>query len=249
MLRTIIATQVWLSRHFDRLLPEKYRIDGNRDYINDFAPKHLAQGQTIIDIGGGKQPYLSLERKRSLNAKVIGLDIDGAELARAPAGAYDETIVADVSKFRGDNQADLLVCQAVLEHVQDVPGAFIAISSALKPGGKALIFVPSRNAVFARLNIVLPQQVKEWLLYTIFPKTRAAQGFPSFYNRCTPNDFKQLAAENGLTIIDSRYYYISSYFSFCFPLYMVWRFWILLFAMIYGAQAAETFSMVLQKAR
>jgi hypothetical protein len=40
---------------------------------------------------------------------------------------------------------------------------------------------------------------------------------------------------------------MSSYFSFFFPLYLVWRFWITIFVFLRKEQAAETFSMVLRK--
>jgi hypothetical protein len=89
--------------------------------------------------------------------------------------------------------------------VEDVEAAFASITSVLKPGGVALIFVPSRNAVFARLNMLLPQSVKQSILYSIFPEKRKKQGFPAFYNNCTPSGLKKLAAANGLTVIEERY--------------------------------------------
>jgi hypothetical protein len=44
-----------------------------------------------------------------------------------------------------------------------------------------------------------------------------------------------------------RCYYRSSYFSFFFPAYLAWRAWLLLFHTLAGEQAAETFTVVLQK--
>lgn len=247
MLRQIINSQTWLSRKFDKLLPDEYRLDGNYDYVRTFVPKYLNKNLKIYDIGGGKRPFLSVEKKHEINATVVGIDIDGNELKNAPKGAYDEIIVSDISKFHDSNKADLLICQAVLEHVKDVESAFKAISEILKPGGTALIFVPSRNALFARLNIILPEKLKKKLLFTIFPVASERQGFPSYYNKCTPNDFKKLANLNNLSVTEERYYYISSYFSFFFPAYFIWRLWILLFHLLYGNQAAETFSLALRK--
>jgi len=182
-----------------------------------------------------------------LSAKVVGLDIDKAELDSAAAGAYDSVICADITGFKGCQDADLIICQALLEHVENIKSAFAAITSILKPGGQALIFVPSRNAVFARLNLLLPQSVKQKILYTIFPEKRKNQGFPAYYNCCTPAGFKKLAAANSLAVIEERYYYTSSYFSFFFPLYAIWRLWLLLFHAVAREHAAETFCLVLQK--
>lgn len=247
MLRALIRSQQWLSRKFDELLPASYRIDGNRDFLDSMVPAYLEENLHIADVGGGKNPYLSPDRKKQLAATVVGLDIDQSELDRAPGGAYDEAICTDITAYRGRGDVDLVICQAVLEHVADVEAAFTAIASLLRPGGTALLFVPSRNAVFARLNNALPQRFKKWLLHSIYPETRRNQGFPSYYHRCTPADFKQLAAANDLELIEARYYYISSYFSFFFPLYFLWRLWILLFRAVRGDQAAETFSMAFRK--
>lgn len=247
MIRSLLTSQMRISHRFDNYLPEKYRVHGFQDYRQSLVPKYLKQDLTIYDVGGGKRPYINAEQKKALNATVVGLDIDRDELDKAPEGLYDRTICADIAKFQGSQDADLLICKAVLEHVRDVEGAFNSIASILKPGGLALIFVPSRNAVFARLNIILPQKMKQRILYTIFPKTVEVQGFPSYYNKCTPREFKQLAQSNRLAPIEERYYYISDYFSFFFPAYFVWRVWVWLFQNLYKEQAAETFCLVLKK--
>ena len=247
MLRSLINGQQWLCRKFDGLLPADYQIDGNRHFLDSVVPAYLGENLTIVDVGGGKNPCLDREYKTLIGARLIGIDIDGDELAGAPEHVYDEVVCADIMQYRGNADADLVICQALLEHVPDVEAAFEAIASILKPGGRALLFVPSRNAVFARLNILLPQRVKKWLLHTIYPKTRRDQGFPAYYNKCTPKAFKRLGSANGLLLLDAHYYYISSYFSFFFPFYFLWRIWIVLFRSVRKEQAAETFAMVFEK--
>lgn len=247
-LRLFMNANITLSKWFDRqFLLSYFLVDGNRDFIHEMAPSYLRQGMKIYDVGGGKQPFVDVNKKNRLELTVVGLDISRSELDRAPVGAYDETLCGDIANVQGAADGDLVICQAVLEHVQDTEGAMRSIASLLKPGGKALIFVPSRNAVFARLNILLPEIIKRKILYGVYPSARAAQGFPSFYHRCTPDDFIAMGKQNGLVEEESRYYYISGYFSFLFPVYLVWRIWIVLFKSIAGHQAAETFSMVLVK--
>jgi SAM-dependent methyltransferase len=237
---SIVKSQVRLSSAFDSLLPAKYVTDGNQDFINNFVPTYVSTGLLIYDIGGGKNPYLGREQKTALQLKVVGLDICQEELGEAPAGVYDEKVCADITEYRGKEDADLVICQALLEHVKDTRKAFRGIASTLKPGGLALIFVPSRNAAFARLNIVLPHKLKQKILYTIFPNTRKNQGFPSYYDKCTPREFRMLALDNNLWVHEEQYYYTSSYFSFFFPLYVVWRLWILAFASIQAGRLMPT---------
>lgn len=247
-IRRFIEMNCRCSRVFDSLLiPEQLRVDGNRDFIDNFAKKYLRPGMTVYDVGGGKQPYIDRETKSRLGLKVIGLDIDAEELSRAPQGLYDDVVCADITTFAGNGMADLLVCQSLLEHVSDVSAAFKSIASILRPGGQAVVFVPSRNAVFARLNLILPERFKRWILFQIFPQTKTSAGFRSYYDRCTPLDFRKLIITNGLQEIEFRPYYQSAYFSFFLPAHITWRLWTLLFRGMKGDQAAETFCLAFGK--
>lgn len=237
-----------LSKWFDRVfLDDKYIIDGNRDYLDRMVMEYIHNNHLVYDVGGGKQPYFSVVTKLKLGLRIIGIDISAEELSHAPDGAYDKTIACDISKVVGAEDGDTVICQAVLEHVEDTLGAFRAIASLLCGGGRALIFVPSRNALFARLNLLLPQKIKEYILYTIYPTTRKAQGFPSYYTKCTPRDFELMATNNGMDVEYIKLYYKSSYFEFFFPLYAAWRLYQQVALYFIGDQAAETFSMVLVK--
>ena len=65
-------------------------------------------------------------------------------------------------------------------------------------------------------------------------------GFPAVYDHCTPRDFCRFAASNGLQIKELRPYYISSYFSVVFPIYVLWRIWILAYRAVAREHAAES---------
>jgi SAM-dependent methyltransferase len=247
VVRTLIDWQVGLSERFDRLLPAKYKIDGHDDFRDNILPRHIRRDVLIYDVGGGSRPYVSVSLKRDLNLKVVGLDVDARELGAAPPGSYDRSICADLTTYRGCNDADLVICQATLEHVRDTERAFAALATIPKPGGRVAIFVPSRNAVFARLNLLLPEWVKRSLLFRIFPhKELGHEGFKAYYDKCTPRLFACMASRCGFQIELQKSYFISSYFSFFVPAYVLWRLWILGFHAVAGDQAAESFVMVLR---
>lgn len=173
--------------------------------------------------------------------------MDKGELLAAPKGAYDEIVVADLCTYVGTGSADVVICQATLEHVPDATGAVRVISQMLKPGGKALIFAPSRNAVFARLNLLLPQKWKENMLYFVSPEVEKHQGFPAFYDKCTPYEIEKLFTQNGLTVIEKHLFWMSSYFMTFLPAFIIWRLWQAVFVVIAGDNAAETFAYVVMK--
>jgi len=245
--RGIISWNRRASKAVDSLLPDYYSVDGHWDYKQTVAPMALSPGLRVVDVGGGKHPFLSVTQKRALNIHVMGLDISADELAKAPDGCYDTTVCADITHYSGDGTADVVLCQAVLEHVRDVEAALKSIVSLLKPGGAAVLFVPSRNAVFARLNLLLPEVLKRWLLFAIYPERQTIGGFVSYYDRCTPGDFTRLAQHAGAPVVDCRCYYMSAYLTWCVPLHCLWRAWIVTFHAIKGRQAAETFACTLRK--
>ncbi len=203
----------------------------------------------VYDIGGGKNPLISLTLRSGLELKIVGLDIDAGQLAVAPRGAYDRTICADISTYTGLGDADLVICQALLEHVPNVEAALRAIAAALKPGGRALIFVPCRNAVYARINLALPERLKRRLLFALFPEMRMDHGYPAYYDRCSPRELERIAGRHGLVTEQRRVYFESRYFRFCLPLHVLWRLWQMLFRFLAGGEAAETMSLVLRKRR
>ncbi|SMQ76587.1 2-polyprenyl-6-hydroxyphenyl methylase / 3-demethylubiquinone-9 3-methyltransferase [Sphingopyxis terrae subsp. ummariensis] len=246
--RVFIDMNVRLSRAIDGLLPSRLRRDGNRTFLADFAPHALQPGAVLYDVGGGSQPFVNGAAKQQYDMTVIGLDISADEMANAPAGIYDRMIATDLCTYRGDGDADVVMCQATMEHVPDGAGAIAAIASILKPGGRAFIFAPSRNALFARLNLLLPQAVKEKILFALFPaKATGHDGFPAFYDNCTPRQIAALAAKNGLVVEQRVLFWTSSYFTIFVPAYLVWRAYQGLSYLFRGDNAAETFIFVLAK--
>lgn len=247
MIRWFIAVNRQASRAFDRLLPRKFSVDGNREFIERLVPSYLVTGANIADIGGGRHPYLTASAKSSLHARVTGVDISKDELLAAPAGAYDTLVVADIAKFQGAAEHDVIICQAVLEHVENVELAFKSLASMTRSGGRILIFVPCRNAAFARINLLLPESIKRHMLYFIFPETRDKQGFRSFYSSCTPKEFRRLAAAVQLEVELEQHFWSSTYFGFFFPLHVLWRMYQLIVVPVLGGHVSESFFMVLRK--
>jgi SAM-dependent methyltransferase len=248
LLRSFINANVWLSGAFDRLLPGRLRTDGNKTFIAEYLPRAMMHGFTIYDLGGGSRPCVDLATKRELELTVVGVDISAEELAAAPAGVYDHEIAADLCSFTGNASADSVVCQALLEHVPNGAGAMRAIATTLKPGARAYIFAPSRNAIFARLNLLLPQSLKQKVLFALLPhKAEGHDGFPAYYDRCTPRDLEALAAANGLIVDERRLFWVSSYFFIFTPAYLMWRAIQGILYLLLRENAAETYIYVLRK--
>lgn len=246
-IRPFIGVNQRASRWINNLLPESVCRDGNCYFLTRTLNEIFISGDTVYDLGGGAQPFVTVKLKQRLSLRTMGLDISAQELESAPTGSYDTTIIADLCSYEGAGDADVVICQATLEHVHDTFGAVAAIRSILKPGGKAYIFAPCRNAVFARLNLALSQRIKERILFAIYPDTEEAQGFPAKYDRCTPGEMEALFHELNLRIVQKKLFWMSSYFQFFVPLFVAWRLWQGLFYLIARENAAETFIYVVER--
>ena len=237
----------FLSRRFDTFLPEKFQMDGQAHFREQFAPPHIPGGALVYDVGGGKHPLHSREEKVLRGLHVVGLDIDEGELTRAPTGAYDATIRADITEYRGREDADVVICQALLEHVADTKSAFAGLASILKKDGVALLFTPSKNALYARVNRVIPEKLKRGLLRQVYPELAGKTGFPGHYHRCTLPEFEEMARGASFAVVQKRAYYSSEYFSFFAPFHVLWRLWLWGFYLMARERAAETFGLALRK--
>ena len=222
ILRSIIDANFRLSRNFDARLFSAMTVDGNRDYV-DMLKRSIGDGLRIADIGGGKSPLFSPQEVDAKRLRVTGVDIDKEELEAAPSGAYAEIICADITEYRGRPEADVVVVQSLLEHVRDGHKAIQGVASFCRDGGTVYTFCPNRRAWFAIINRVLPEALKKRLLFAIYPSARGKQGFPAFYDGCTPAEMSAAMRDARLKVDEIKPYFVSTYFMFCFPLFVLWR--------------------------
>lgn len=247
-MNSFVRANFALSDWIDGFLPPSIRKDGNRQFRTLYSPRALQPNSTIYDLGGGSQPAVTLDEKTRFGLTVVGLDISGEELDKAAPGIYDRKIEADLCTYIGNGDADIVICQATLEHVPDGVGAMRAISTILKPGGTAYIFAPCRYAVFARVNLLLPQKLKERLLFSLIPsKATGHDGFPAFYDNCTPKEVESTASKYGLIVDERSLFWTSSYFKVFLPAYVAWRVAQGILYLFIRENAAETYIYVLKK--
>jgi 2-polyprenyl-6-hydroxyphenyl methylase/3-demethylubiquinone-9 3-methyltransferase len=195
--------------------------DGPTHFRERVLPSLLKSGLRVLDVGGGKRPAISVQTKQQLGLHVVGLDVSEEELAQAPPGAYDTTVVGDVAAVPIPGKYDLVFSRAVLEHVADPGSAIANLTRVLVPGGIMAHVMPCRNAPFAVVNRLLGNRSARRLLFAIFPEKQENSGFLAHYRDCTPSRLSRTCRESGLEIVDLTPYYNSGYTSFFAPLYTV----------------------------
>lgn len=251
MLDKIVTLNKKASNFFDGLLPGSATKDGLDMLIELVVADGALEGSKVIhDFGGGKHPFVGSYIDKPTDVRMFGFDIDIDQLNASAPGIYDKTIQTDLSqpmkKLRVP-KADLSFCVATLEHVSNSEVALQNIYSQMNPGAKLYMFLPNRNSSFARLNMIIPEKLKIWLLRTFHPETGELQGFKAYYDRCTPAGVERMCRENGFTSVRTEESYNSFYFKFFAPLHIAWRLIQMLVKLIFGRAACETFVVIATK--
>lgn len=250
--KRFINSQIFLSKKFDEIfLPAFMSVVGWREFYMQHVPAQVEMAQKIYDIGSGKRPsvYLAnLSQEKRHGKDIIGVDISEEELNLAPEGFYTNRITADICNFHGKEDGDLAICGCLLEHVADMKAALRGVYSCLAPGGRLLIFVPSRNALFARLNMVLPENFKNWMLKRLYPQHESDFiGFKAHYDCCTPEKISKILSGMDMEIEVLDHYYFSNYFMFFSPVHVIWRLYQLIIIQLGWKNGAENFIVVARK--
>lgn len=176
-------------------LPTRYRTAW-RPMYEDAIRDRLTPGATVLDIGAGRHPSLSADERP--DARWVGLDISEDELKRAPEGAYQDHVVADLSRRVNalTGTVDLAVSWQVLEHVKPLGAALDNVYAYLKPGGELVALFSGGYSAFGIVNRLLPDQVGHKLVSKMM--RRPADGlhpvFPAYYDRCHASALRRMFA-------------------------------------------------------
>ncbi|MBU2665661.1 methyltransferase domain-containing protein [Actinoplanes bogorensis] len=116
--------------------------------------RHAGRELTVVDVGGGTGGFAVPLAEAGHTVTVVDASPDA--LAALTRRAADAGVADRVRAVQGDGdalaglvepgQADLVLCHAVLEVVDDPAGTVAAIAGALRPGGAASVLVASRAA-------------------------------------------------------------------------------------------------------
>jgi SAM-dependent methyltransferase len=138
---------------------------------------------TILDAGSGRRPALAPRLRDGCH--YVGLDLSYEELVAAPAGSYDEFVVADLTDHQPglEQRFDLAVSWQVLEHVADLEAALQNIRGYLRPGGHLVAVFSGRFSVQAVFGRVIPAGMGVSVMRVLLHRDPDSV-FPARYDRC-----------------------------------------------------------------
>lgn len=155
-----------------------------------FAQALAADAQTIVDVGCGRGAMIDAstdERRlhdlRGAGRRVVGIDVDPAASANPTIDEF--RLIQGNAWPLESGTVDLVVCDWVLEHIQD-PAAFVAeLARVLRPGGAFVARTISSRSVLATAARAVPNAVHARLLQRLQPDRAERDVFPTAYRMNT----------------------------------------------------------------
>lgn len=176
----------------------------------------------VIDVGAGRTWYFGKQWWSNPKFRLVGIDIDATELDLNPD--LDQRITTDACQDFGlpDASADLVLCRAVVEHLQDTSFFLQNLYKVLRPGGVAVLSFSNPLAPPILINRMLPRAASARLLAWLVPGSEGLQGFQTYYDKCLFSTFYRECKRLGFSV-DFSYsgFYSSSYFMFFFPVHLL----------------------------
>ncbi len=141
----------------------------------------------VGELGGGANPAVGLAGQVGHPVNLTVLDIAPEQLDRTPAGV--DTLCVDLCAGQPPvrDRFDLVFSRMLCEHVRSGATFHRNCHAALRPGGRAVHFFPAATALPFAVNRLLPTDLSERILETLFPARKRGgiyEKFPAYYSWC-----------------------------------------------------------------
>ncbi|MFO1431384.1 MAG: class I SAM-dependent methyltransferase [Candidatus Competibacteraceae bacterium] len=194
-------------------------VDGTIAFFNR-VNSLLAPSFVVLDVGCGRgayneDPVLIRKNLRVLKgkvAKVIGIDIE--------PDAQENLFLDEFHLIKGDSwpidddSIDLIICDNVLEHIEN-PGQFFSeVHRVLKNGGYLCIRTPNRWSYIALIATLIPNKYHSKVVSFAQDGRKEEDIFPTFYRCNSIGKIRNLMKKKGFECVVYGYEAEPSYLSF-----------------------------------
>jgi SAM-dependent methyltransferase len=170
--------------------------------LDEFAEPCVGPGMAILDVGPGPNPTIPPER-RPPGTTYVSLDASREGVEAAPAGSYDEEVIADVGLRLPalEGRFDLVVSWQALEHVSSLRAAFDNLHAYLRDKGRMVAVLSGSRSTFAVLNRLVPHRLARRGMEMLLDRPPETT-FRAHYDRCRSSAIRELLA--GWSTVDVR---------------------------------------------
>ncbi len=194
-------------------------IDGTVTFFNR-VNSLLDPSFVVLDVGCGRGAYKedpvplrkSLRVLKGKVAKVIGIDVD--QSARKNPFLDEFRLVQGYPWPVESNSINLIVCDNVLEHIENPDQLFLEIHRVLKDGGYLCLKTPNRWSYIAIAATLIPNKYHSKVVSIVQDGRKEEDVFPTVYKCNSIRKLKNIMKKNGLECVVYGYEAEPSYLSF-----------------------------------
>lgn len=185
--------------------------------VKDLATPEM----TVLDVGCGRgavsdrlerYPWERCRVHKGHCKKVIGIDVSEA--------GFQNPLIDEFRRIDGerwpvaDGEIDLLVSDAVLEHVKDPDQFFAECKRVVKPGGYICFRTPNRWSYVSLIATIVPNSLHAKIVNVVQPGREAKDVFPTYYRANTISKLKRLMKSHNFEGCAYRHIAEPSYLGF-----------------------------------
>jgi len=185
------------QEHRSRVMREYWGQGGEATHRYKARVAELVQpGMRLLHAGCGWDK-LDVSRPYTSTCRVVGVDLD----PRVASMFHSEFQLGSLSAMPFEaGTFDLILCEYVVEHLDDPKAAFAEMHRVLRPGGCILILTPNLYSYKAAGAALTPQPFHIWMGRIRYGRGHEADMYPTVYRCNTIARFRHLARETGLEI-------------------------------------------------
>jgi len=194
-------------------------IDGTVAFFNR-VNSLLDPSFVVLDVGCGRGAYSedpvplrkNLRILKGKVARVIGIDVDQS--------AQGNPFLDEFYLIKGDswpvesNSIDLIVCDNVLEHIEEPDQLFLEIHRVLRNGAYLCIRTPNRWGYIALAATLIPNKYHSKVTSVVQDGRREEDVFPTVYKCNSIGKLKSIMKKNDFECVVYGYEAEPSYLSF-----------------------------------
>jgi len=141
------------AKYWNKVFDSEIKNNINRFCIArlNMVDAHIKDGTSILDIGCGKGEFLLEMAKRKLNLLLHGCDISEVAIKNCKNkmlnGKFITCDIKDLKKHYKENYFNYIICEEVIEHIDNPEKLIKDVYSMLKQGGKFILSTPYKNKI------------------------------------------------------------------------------------------------------
>lgn len=194
-------------------------VDGTVTYFNRINSL-LSPSQVVLDVGCGRGAFDEdpVPFRRSLTilkgkvAKVMGIDVDPEAKVNPHIDEFG-LIQGDTWPVETDS-IDLIVCDCVVEHVEDPDQLFSEFQRVLKEGGCVCIRTPNRWSYISLAATLIPNRFHSKVTAAVQTGRKEEDVFPTVYKCNSARRLRNIMTKYGFNSVVYSHEAEPSYMSF-----------------------------------